>query len=147
MTPAQARWNHAANLLVGGTGLVFGWMRYFARPTDEFALVNHPLEPALQRWHILLAPLLIFTVANVWSPHVWARIRSGFRARRATGLTLAALFWPMAASGYLLQTSTAPAWRQTWVVLHVATSLAWMAFLGLHLSRPRRSARGTLLGD
>lgn len=141
MTRGEKRWNHVANLLVGGTGLVYAWMRYFAEPADEFALVNHPLEPDLQRWHILLSPLLVFTVGVIWSPHVWKRIRSGFRARRLTGWGLGALFFPMVASGYLLQTAQELEARELWVIVHVVTSLAWMLGYLVHLTRPRTSKR------
>jgi len=141
MTRGEARWNHAANVLVGGTGLVYGWMLYFGEPVDDFALVNHPLQPDLQAWHVRLAPLLVFTVALIWAPHVWKRVRSGFRPRRATGLTLCASFWPMVASGYLLQTAVSEGWRLAWVVVHVATSILWLVFYGVHLLRPR-PARG-----
>jgi len=33
---------HLSTLLVGGTGLIYGWMRYFAEASDPFSLVNHP---------------------------------------------------------------------------------------------------------
>ena len=38
MTRGEAWFTHASSVLVGGTGLVFGWMLYFAEPTDEFAI-------------------------------------------------------------------------------------------------------------
>ena len=137
MTRGEARWNHLANLLVGGTGLVYGWMRYFAEPVDEFALVNHPLEPDVHRWHVVLAPLLVFTVGVIWSQHVWKRVRSGFRARRTTGLMLAALFVPMVASGYFLQTAESETWLQANVVAHAGTSTLWVLVYAFHLTRPR----------
>lgn len=137
MTPGEARWNHVANLLAGGTGLVYAWMRYVSKPADEFTLVNHPLEPDLQRWHILLSPLLVFTVGVIWGPHVWKRVRSGFRPRRKTGLALAALFFPMVASAYLLQTADDLAWRRAWVIVHAGTSLLWVVVYIVHLATPR----------
>ena len=45
--------SHAATLLVGGTGLVYAWMRYLVHPADPFAVVNHPLQPLAQHLHIL----------------------------------------------------------------------------------------------
>ena len=60
MTRAEAWLQHLANVLVGGTGLVYGWMRYFAEPADEFSVVNHPWQPDLHSLHVITAPLLVF---------------------------------------------------------------------------------------
>jgi hypothetical protein len=115
---------------------VYAWMRYAVEPSDPFAVVNHPLEPQLQHLHILSAPLLVFAVALLWQRHAWARVRSGFPVRRPTGIALVVSFVPMAASGYLLQTADAQVWRQTWLVVHLATSALWLAAYLVHqLSR------------
>lgn len=133
MTRAEAWLQHAANVLVGGTGLVYAWMRYLVVPDDPYAVVNHPLERDVQHLHVLAAPLLVFAVALVWQRHVWARVRSGFAVRRPTGLALASSFLPMVASGYLLQTAESEAWREAWVWVHVATSCLWLLAMGVHL--------------
>ncbi len=137
MTRAEAWCLHASNVLVGGTGLVYGWMRYFAQSEDEFAIVNHPWQPTFQHAHVVVAPLLVFAVAMVWRLHVWKRIRSGFRSRRNSGWALFLMVWPMILSGYLLQVSAEEFWRQAWVAVHVATSALWcMAYL-VHPVRPK----------
>ena len=150
MTRGEAWCNHVANVLVGGTGIVYGWMVYLAVPEDEFAIVNHPWQPHLQHAHIWAAPLLVFATAMLWRNHVWKRVRSGFAARRKTGLVLFGLFWPMTLSGYLVQTSLEEAWVRNWSWLHVATSIAWcLAYLVHQVSRrvvgapsaPRRESR------
>ena len=45
---------------LAGTGVVYGWMRYFVTPKDEFSIVNHPQEPTLHWMHVVFAPLLVF---------------------------------------------------------------------------------------
>ncbi len=85
MSRGEAWLQHVANVLVGGTGLVYGWMRYFASPFDEFARVNHPWQPDLQGLHVVTAPLLVFASGLIWRDHVWKRVRSGFRPRRRLG--------------------------------------------------------------
>jgi hypothetical protein len=133
VTRAEAWCVHAAGALVGGTGLVYGWMRYFAEPADPFSLVNHPAEPLWHSAHIVFAPLLVFACALVWRDHVWARFRSRSRTRRRTGLVLAATLGPMIASGYLLQVSVEECWRTTWLAVHLATSLVWLpCYVGHH---------------
>jgi predicted metal-binding membrane protein len=137
VTRGEAWLQHVSNLLVGGTGLVYAWMRYALEPDDPYAVVNHPLEREVQHLHLLVAPLLVFAVALVWQRHVWARVRSDFPARRATGLALAASFAPMVASGYLLQTADGETWRTAWLVVHLSTSGLWLLAMGVHLLSPR----------
>lgn len=137
MTRGEARLQHVANLLVGGTGLVYAWMRYLAEPADEFAVVNHPWQPDVQHLHVLTAPLLVFASGLIWRDHVWRRVRSGFRPRRRLGLALFALLVPMIASGYLLQVATSEPWRAAYGWLHLATSLLWVAAYVAHQTSPR----------
>jgi hypothetical protein len=140
LTRAEAWLQHVANVLVGGTGLVYGWMRYFVRPADPFAVVNHPWQPDVQHLHVVTAPLLVFACGLIWSRHVWVRVRSGFRARRPTGLALAASLVPMVASGYLLQVAVDEAWRTAWAWIHAVVSCLWIAAYLVH-QLSRRTAR------
>lgn len=140
MTRSQARSLHAATLLVGLTGLVYAYMRYIAEPADPFALSNHPYEPLLRDLHILCAPLLVFACGWIWQEHVWKRVAAKFAQRRRSGLALFALAAPMVLSGYFLQVSAEPAWRNFWIVLHVATSGLWLLAYLVHQFSPRRGA-------
>lgn len=132
MTRPQTWLVHLSNTLVGGTGLVYGWMRYFAESDDPFAIANHPWQPELQHAHILTAPLLVFAVAWVWSGHVLKHLRAGTRRGRRTGITLVSLFFPMLFSGYLLQTAEGESWRTAWIAVHVATSAIWVLVAAVH---------------
>ncbi len=140
MTRSQARCLHATTALVGLTGLVYAYMRYLAEPEDPFALVNHPREPLLRDLHIVFAPLLVFACGWVWQEHVWKRVRSRFRARRASGLTLFVSAAPMILSGYFLQVSAEPLWRDLWIVVHLLTSAVWLGGYLLHQLAPRRAS-------
>ncbi len=142
MTRGEAWFSHAATALVGGTGVIYGWMRYFAEPKDEFALVNHPLQPAFQSLHILLAPALVFACALFWRDHVWKRVRSGHVVRRRSGLVLFALLFPMIASGYLIQTSTGELARKLAIGFHLGTSCLWIVGYAGHQLLSRRDAGG-----
>jgi len=134
MTRAQAWSVHLATLAVGGTGLVYGWMRYFCTAPDEFALVNHPLQPTLQHLHLLLAPLLVFAAAAIWGPHVWSRVRGGFRPSRPTGLALFALFFPMTLSGAWVQVAEGELARRLAIGLHAGAGALWCALYALHVA-------------
>jgi len=143
VTRREAWFLQASALLVGATGLVYGWMRYFAASDDPFSLVNHPQQPLLRDLHVLFAPLLVFGCGLVWIGHMRVHLRSGSRARRRTGLALAGLAAPMIASGYLLQVSIDETWKAIWIGLHVASSLGWSAGFVAHLlTRRARTAPG-----
>lgn len=133
MSRGQARWIHLAQVLVGGSGLIYAWMLYILEADDEFSVWNHPLQGAAQAAHILTAPILVFAVAAIWPSHVWQRIRSGYRTRRSTGLALATSFLPMVFSAYALQVSVHENWRQLWLVVHLATSAIWLLAFVAHL--------------
>lgn len=137
MSRGEAWSLHVSNVLVGGTGVVYAWMRYLAEPEDPFAVVNHPLQPLVQHLHILVAPLLVFVAGVIFKNHVWSRVVSGFKPRRRMGLTLGLTLVPMVVSGYLLQTTGDPAWNTIWVWVHVTTSALWVLGYALHLLTPR----------
>ena len=148
MKRAEAWALHLSMLLVGGTGLVYAWMRYLAAPDDPYAIVNHPWQPALQHLHIWTAPLLVFAAGLVWREHIWKHWSQGVRQGRRSGGTLLFSLAPMALSGYFIQTAVSDGWRQAWVIVHLATAALWTLGYAAHgrtlLRRlPRRArARG-----
>lgn len=105
---------------------MYAWMIYFCRPSDPYALVNHPLQPQTQHLHILVAPFLVFALGVIWHDHAWPYFRRGRPQRRRSGLSLILTAAPMVVSGYLIQTAVDPAWRQAWVVVHLVTSGLWV---------------------
>lgn len=141
---------HFSNLLVGGTGLVYAVMKYLMEPASPFSVINHPLQPLVLTLHLVAAPLLVLAVGILWKGHISERLRHGQPAGRASGISLALTFLPMVLSGYLLQTASAPFWRQAWLAVHLTTSGIWLlmfsahqtAFIvrGLRLKRNARSA-------
>lgn len=141
MSRLQAWFHHIANLLVGGTGLVYAWMLYFAEPADEFSLWNHPWQGNLRDLHLVLAPALVLSFGMLWTGHAYPRIERGARSRRRTGLTLAIGFLPMTVSAYFMQIAVEEDWRSTWKWVHLITSLLWMAGYVAHqvTHRKRRS--------
>lgn len=123
------------------TGLVYGWMRYFVHPADEYAVVNHPWQPTLQHLHVLFVPGLVLMLGMFWSAHAAARWRSGARDGRYSGLMLWLCALPMVFSGYALQISVSDAARRVWIFIHVAASLVWCLGYAGHLLAHRLSRR------
>ena len=138
MTPGETRFTHLAVLLVGGTGLVYGWMCYLARPDDPFAVVNHPWQPDLQHLHVLMAPLLVFGLGLLWRNHVWVKVRSRAGRQRWSGLVLLGLLVPMAATGYFVQVTVDEGWRAVWVWTHGISSCVFLLFYVGHMFAARR---------
>ncbi len=137
MTRAWALCTHAAVVAVGGTGLVYAWMRYLCAPADEFALTNHPAEPAWQAAHLLSAPLLLLLLGWLGAVHVAPRLRSVGGPRRGTGWLLVVLAPLMVFSGYGLQVAVGEALRVFCVWLHAISSGLWLLVYGLHLTGGR----------
>ncbi len=137
MSRFEAWFHHLANLLVGGAGLAYAWTLYFCTPQDEFALVNHPLQPHLHHLHLWTAPLLAFSAGMLWKHHGWRRMQNPDSARRGSGIGLLATLWPMVLSGYFLQTAVDESWRQVWLVVHLASSALWLLAYAGHQLRPR----------
>lgn len=121
-----------ATLLAGGTGLVYAWMVYLARPADPFAVVHHPWQPHLQHLHILVSPLLVFAAGLIWRRHVWGKWRQGLPGGRRSGVALGLTLAPMVISGYLVQTAVDESWRKVWGVVHLAVSLLWIGGYLVH---------------
>lgn len=141
MTRASAWTVHLSTLLVGASGLVYGWMRYLCTPADEFAVVNHPAQPGWHAAHVLTAPLLVFATGLLWRDHVWKRVRTGFAAARTTGVPLFLLFFPMALSGAVIQVAEATVLRSAAILVHATTGTLWCLVYLLHLVRQTRRGK------
>ena len=70
-----AVWSTSIATLV--TGVVYLWMKYLLVSADPFAVVNHPWQPLVLKLHILVSPLLVFSIGLVSLRHVWRHLRSG----------------------------------------------------------------------
>lgn len=150
MSRFEAWATHAATILVGGTGLVYAWMRYLLHPADPyaFAVINHPLQPLMQHLHILAAPLLVFTAGVMWRQHAWDYWRRGVERHRRSGASLLLTLVPMVASGYLIQTTVDSGWRRAWVIVHLAASGLWLlGYLAHQMSTLTRRPYRRLTSD
>jgi hypothetical protein len=139
VTPVQRWLAWGSSAAVAGTGLVQAWMLWLVSPADPMDLVNHPWQPTVRELHVLAGPLWLVVFGALWQGHAAAKLRAGAPVRRRSGLAVIVLAAPMAASGYLLQVAVDDVWRTLWCVVHVGSSLAWIAGFVLH-GIPRRRA-------
>jgi hypothetical protein len=128
---------HAANVATCLTGLIYAYLRYLAKPLDEFALLHPGVAPA-QHAHLLAAPLLVFAIGLIWTSHVLPGLRAPGPSRRRSGIALVSLAGPMIVSGYLLQVATEPGARTLAVATHLIASALWLASAVAHQVVARR---------
>ncbi len=135
---AFERWSlHLAAWTTAGSGLLYGWLRYFGRRAGEFGPEPHPWQAALQHLHVLAAPLLVLALGAVLKGHVSPRIRDGSRGSRGSGLLLLAGLAPMVLGGAAVQVAADPAWRTLWAWVHGGSSLVFLgAYLAHLVGRP-----------
>jgi hypothetical protein len=124
---------HLAALATAGTGLMDGLLRWFGERPGEFGPEVHPWLGTAQHLHVLVAPILVFTLGMMVRGHLWSRLQSGAEGRR-TGLGAAILIAPMVISGVGIQVVTSPVWRSGMAWTHGTASGAFLlAYFG-HLA-------------
>jgi cobalamin biosynthesis protein CobD/CbiB len=126
------------------TGVIYLWMKYLVVSDDPLAVVNHPWQPAVLKVHILVAPLLVFSIGLVALRHVWRHFRSKARDGRRSGLLTLVVLGPMIVSGYLIQTMTEEGWLKAMAVIHIGLGLMYgLALLAHQFAAGGRKARAT----
>ena len=123
-------WVTTAATLV--TGLVYWWMKDMMTPPTEWSVINHPLQPWVLKAHILVAPLLVFSVGMITVRHIWNHYRVGVKKGRRTGLITALLIVPMVATGYLLQVFTAETLVRVLGWTHLGLGIVYSLGLAAH---------------
>lgn len=126
-----------ANIVVGGTGVVYAVMKFLMDPVDEWAVVNHPWQPHVQHLHVVVAPLLVFAVGLYWKGHISGKLSEGQPAGRVSGWVLTLQFVPVVLSGYLIQVVVSQGWRSVWVWVHLVTGSLWIVAVMAHRFRAK----------
>jgi hypothetical protein len=132
VTPFErwAVWSSSAATFV--TGLVYLWMKYVLVSDDPLAVMNHPWQGAVLKAHILVAPLLVFSIGLVTLRHVWRHLRANMRDGRRSGLFTVAVLGPMIVTGYLIQTITNQGWLRAMALSHIGLGLLYGVGLLAH---------------
>jgi hypothetical protein len=126
--------------LVTVTGVVYFWMKYMIQNDDPFAVVNHPLQPAMLDAHVLAAPAFLVLFGIIFNSHIGAKIGRRIPNRRSGLLALATVV-VMTGSGYLLQVVTGDRARQVTVVAHVLSGCVFAVAYVVHLTVSARMWR------
>jgi cobalamin biosynthesis protein CobD/CbiB len=132
MTPFErwAVWGTSVATFV--TGVIYLALKYLVVSDDPFAVVNHPWQPAVLKAHILVAPLLVFSIGLVTLRHVWRHLRSDMREGRRSGVLTVVVLGPMVLSGYLIQALTDAGWLKAMAISHIALGLVYGVGLLAH---------------
>jgi len=124
------------------TGVIYLWMKYLMVSGDPLAVVNHPWQPAVLKVHILVAPLLVFSIGLVALRHVWWHLQSKKRDGRRSGLLTVVVLGPMIVSGYLIQTMTEEGWLRAMALVHIGLGLVYgLALLAHQFAAGGKKAR------
>ena len=124
--------NHGGWGLVALSGLVYGWLKYFAANPDPDSRLANPWQPAVLAVHVLAAPFAVFALGVVLRRHALTRLTAGETERRKTGLVMTLLAVPVILSGYVLQVLTGDAARRWTGWAHAAIGLIYAVGYALH---------------
>jgi len=114
------------------TGSIYLWLKYLLMNDDPLAVVNHPWQPAVLKAHILVAPLLVFSIGLVAVRHVWRHLQSGMQEGRRSGVLTVVVLSPMVFSGYLIQALTEEGWLKAMAISHIGLGLLYGVGLLAH---------------
>ena len=134
----------ASSIATALTGVVYLVMDRMMSPLDEFAVINHPLQPLVLKTHILVAPLLVFAIGMIALDHIWKYYSGTIRRARRTGLTAMWPVVPMVVTGYLVQAITHVGWLEVVAWAHIIGGVGYTLALVGHQVAVRRSRLVTL---
>ena len=133
----EAWWNHSALVAVSLTGVLYGVFKYFLPDLDPDSRVGHPLQLALLKAHILVAPFAVFGVGLLLRRHALARIWTGEVNGRRTGSVMLWIFLPLTLTGYLIQVLASGGAARGVGFSHAALGVLFLLGYAAH---PRRKA-------
>jgi hypothetical protein len=133
MSRAQIVFMHLSVALTAITGVVFAVMKYWMQSSDEFAVVNHPLQPHMLAAHVVIAPVVLFLFGWTFSNHMLPKWRFGDGKNQRSGLASMWLIIPMTLSAYLLQVATNETLREAMAIAHWVSSGVFVIGYVVHL--------------
>lgn len=145
MSAIERLFLHMAALVTAGSGLLYGWLRYFGRRAGEFGPEPHPLQAMLQHLHVLAAPMLVLALGMVLKGHVQPLVGDGRLRPGVSGALLLAGLAPMVLGGYAVQVCTDPAWRSAWAWVHGLASVLFLVAYLVHLARGTQPETSALM--
>ena len=141
MNPFFRRVLWGSTLATALTGFLYFWFRNFLDPMNEWAVINHPLEPWVLKAHILAAPVMVFSVGAIAADHVLRYARSAVSEGRKSGMTVTLVLVPLVASGYLLQVVTHPGLVKGLSWTHMVLGTVGFVFFAWHRTVRRNGRR------
>lgn len=128
-------WSTSVATVATGVGLI--WAKYFVTSPDPWSVINHPLEPWLLKAHIIVTPLLVFSIGLIAARHIWRHLRSATPWGRKSGIVTLISLAPMTMTGYLIQVVTLQGWLRALAFAHIAFGILYAVGLALHWPRVR----------
>lgn len=113
---------HLSTIALAISGMVYTYMHYFLKPSDPFSVVGNPWEPAVLKFHIIVAPVLILAVGMILHAHILFKLSAGTQTGKKSGILLIGMFIIMVLSGYVLQIVTV---RKPVLLIHLISGVLW----------------------
>ncbi|HUF51490.1 MAG TPA: hypothetical protein VMN60_11680 [Longimicrobiales bacterium] len=132
---------YSSTIAVAATGFAYAGMKYLMEPADEWAIVNHPLQPWILKLHILAAPVLVFAIGLIAARHILPQLRARVPRTLRSGMGSALIIIPMILSGYLLQAATSTAILTLLGYIHLAAGAIFTVTSIAHARAARRKYR------
>lgn len=132
MTSAQKWLLWLSSALTGVTGLVYWWMKDMMEPLDEFAVINHPLQPWVLKAHIVVAPVMVFAVGLIAAGHIWKQYKRPVSSGRSSGLLSMWILGPLIMTGYLIQVVAHVGWLEALAWSHLVAGGLYLIGLVAH---------------
>lgn len=132
MTTSQKWLLWLSSGLTGATGLVYWWMKNLMRPLDEFAVINHPLQPWMLKAHIIAAPVMVFAVGLIAAGHIWKQYKRPVSSGRISGLVSMGVLGPLIMTGYVIQVVTHVGWLEALAWAHLGAGALYLLSLFAH---------------
>ena len=132
---------YSSTIVVAATGFVYAGMKYLLDPADEWAVVNHPLQPWVLKLHILAAPVLVFAIGLIAARHILPHLRARAPRSLRSGLASALIIIPMILTGYLLQAVTTATALTILGYIHLAAGTLYALSSITHTLSARRRTR------
>ncbi len=123
------------------TGVVYWWMKDVMQSSDPWSVINHPFQPWVLKAHILVAPLMVFSVGLITSRHIWRHFSMGVGKGRKTGLTAALSFVVLVLSGYVLQVVTAETLLRVLGWTHLGLGIVYSLGVAAHWPATRGAGK------
>jgi hypothetical protein len=129
--------SHWSNYLLIASGVIYGVLKYTMQVESEYGLRPHEWQGFTQGLHIVISPLMVFSLGSLWWQHI-LKMKENSKMKRRSGLSMLYLSIPMILTGYFIQVFYQPTLKEVFIWGHVLLSIVWTLLYVIHHFLGRR---------